>query len=58
MFRSVDEMKEGLEGPQWKKIAGEILSSDFLARGETVIEEASEKLVLADLQLAIAPSKR
>jgi hypothetical protein len=41
LFRSVDEMKEGLEGPQWKRIAGDILASDFLAKGESALDEAS-----------------
>jgi len=51
-------MKDGLEGPQWKKVAGEILSSDFLAKSESILEEAPEKLVFAELQLVVAPSKR
>ena len=51
-------MREGLAGHQWKQIAGEILSSDFLVKGEMILFEASEKLMLVDLHLGITTGKR
>ena len=51
-------MREGLAGHEWKKIAGEILSSDFLVKCEMALKETTEKLVVVDLQLSVDPSKR
>jgi hypothetical protein len=36
----VDEMKEELNKPQWRKVAGEILSTDFEKKVEELVKKS------------------
>lgn len=51
-------MVQEIDGPDWKKVAGMVLSNDIMAKSEMQLEKLAERMRLENVVLTITQSKK
>lgn len=47
LARTIEDMKSAMQTPHWKKVAGEILATDFVDKTQRELSDNADKLQLA-----------
>lgn len=51
MYGKLQKIKEGLEGPNWKKVTGEILSGEIEANVMELIKKSEKTKILRNVKI-------